>query len=68
MQTAAVTVGVPGRVQVLPKCSPDEKVGALCLRNGRFAVVEYSDIDDVNKNKRCVRSRHQHALHVDKRR
>ncbi|KAJ2795107.1 UDP-N-acetylglucosamine pyrophosphorylase, partial [Coemansia helicoidea] len=30
---------------VVPKKSWDESVGVICLRNGRFAVVEYSEID-----------------------
>ena len=40
--------------KVRPKVSPDEKVGVLCRRGGKFSVVEYSDLDDVSKNKRYV--------------
>jgi UDP-N-acetylglucosamine/UDP-N-acetylgalactosamine diphosphorylase len=32
---------------VCPKSHPDEKVGVLCLKNGKWMVVEYSEIDDV---------------------
>ena len=52
--------------QVLTKSSPDEKIGALCRKAGKFAVVEYSDIDEVNKNKRCARCcmREQSLQHI----
>ncbi|KAI8904842.1 nucleotide-diphospho-sugar transferase, partial [Gorgonomyces haynaldii] len=29
----------------VPKVSPTESVGVICLRNNKFAVVEYSEID-----------------------
>lgn len=38
--------------KVVRKTRPDEKVGLLCRKGGKFAVVEYSDIDHVNKNRR----------------
>jgi len=31
--------------KVVPKRSPDESVGVICLRNSKFSVVEYSEID-----------------------
>lgn len=33
------------------KNSPDEKVGAICRRNGRIKVIEYSEMSDEMKNK-----------------
>ncbi|KAI8915199.1 nucleotide-diphospho-sugar transferase [Powellomyces hirtus] len=31
--------------KAVPKASPDESVGVICLRDNKFAVVEYSEID-----------------------
>ncbi|KAI8591038.1 nucleotide-diphospho-sugar transferase [Geranomyces variabilis] len=31
--------------KAVPKASPDESVGVICLRDDKFAVVEYSEID-----------------------
>ncbi len=31
--------------KVVPKRSPDESVGVICLKNQKFSVVEYSEID-----------------------
>jgi UDP-N-acetylglucosamine/UDP-N-acetylgalactosamine diphosphorylase len=35
--------------KVLEKAGPDEKVGVICLRDGRTALVEYSDLDDEHR-------------------
>ena len=34
------------------KNSPDEKVGAICRKNGRIKVIEYSEMSDEMKNKK----------------
>jgi UDP-N-acetylglucosamine/UDP-N-acetylgalactosamine diphosphorylase len=34
------------------KVSPDEKVGVVAKRGGRYSVVEYSELDDKSKNLR----------------
>ena len=31
--------------KVVPKRSPDESVGIICLKNGKYSAVEYSEID-----------------------
>lgn len=36
--------------KVIAKVNPDEKVGAICLRNGRPSVVEYSELTDELRN------------------
>merc|ERR1712086_1188863 len=34
------------------KSSPEEKVGVVAKRGGKYSVVEYSELDDERKNKR----------------
>ncbi|UNK16065.1 UTP--glucose-1-phosphate uridylyltransferase [Paenibacillus sp. N3/727] len=36
----------PIAVKVTEKCDPDEKVGVLCLSNGRPSVLEYNEIPE----------------------
>jgi len=50
--------------KVCAKAEPGEKVGVLCRKNGKFAVVEYSDIDEGNMNKRCVGVMHEEGVRV----
>mmetsp|Transcript_4189 Transcript_4189/g.5887 ORF Transcript_4189/g.5887 Transcript_4189/m.5887 type:complete len:547 (-) Transcript_4189:115-1755(-) len=38
--------------KVVPKCSPDERVGVMAKKNGRTTVVEYSELDP-QEAKRC---------------
>ena len=40
--------------QVCPKTGPAEAIGVLCVRDGRNAVVEYSDLPAELKNLRCA--------------
>ncbi len=44
--------GVDVGNKVVPKSSPDEKVGMLCRKGGRFSVVEYSDMPAALKQER----------------
>jgi hypothetical protein len=39
---------------VCPKTGPAEAIGVLCIRDGKNAVVEYSDLPAELKNARCV--------------
>ncbi len=36
------------------KNSPEEKVGAICKKNGKIHVIEYSEMSDEMKNKRNI--------------
>ena len=49
---AAVSRGVYAGSKVIAKVSPDEKVGAICYRNGRPSVVEYSELTEEMRNAR----------------
>ena len=33
-------------MKCLVKRSPDEPVGVLCIKNGRYDIVEYSELSD----------------------
>jgi hypothetical protein len=39
---------------VCPKTGPAEAIGVLCIRDGKNAVVEYSDLSAELKNAVCV--------------
>ncbi|MDR1744251.1 MAG: UDPGP type 1 family protein [Planctomycetota bacterium] len=43
--------------KVLEKNSPSERIGVVCLRNGKPAVVEYIDLDEDAQNARGVDGR-----------
>ena len=47
---ATLVQGYPAGAKVIAKVNPDEKVGAICLRNGRPSVVEYSELTDELRN------------------
>ena len=47
---ATILQGHASGAKVIAKVSPDEKVGAICLRNGRPSVVEYSELTDELRN------------------
>ena len=47
---ATLVQGHPAGAKVIAKVNPDEKVGAICLRNGRPSVVEYSELTDELRN------------------
>ena len=47
---AASSRGIYAGAKVIAKVSPDEKVGAICYRNGRPSVVEYSELTDEMRN------------------
>ncbi len=42
----AISTGMPAASKAVVKTSPKEKVGVLCLRNGRPSVLEYSEMTD----------------------
>lgn len=47
---ATILQGHASGAKVIAKVNPDEKVGAICLRNGRPSVVEYSELTDELRN------------------
>ena len=47
---ATVQQGNLAGAKVIAKVNPDEKVGAICLRNGHPSVVEYSELTDELRN------------------
>lgn len=42
----AIQAGLPAASKAVVKTSPQEKVGVLCLRDGRPSVLEYSEMTD----------------------
>ncbi|MBO4887460.1 MAG: UDPGP type 1 family protein [Firmicutes bacterium] len=47
---AASSRGVYAGAKVIAKVNPDERVGAICYRNGRPSVVEYSELTEEMRN------------------
>ncbi|MCZ8517390.1 UDPGP type 1 family protein [Paenibacillus filicis] len=54
--------GHPIATKAVDKASPDEKVGTLCLQDGRPAVVEYTDIPEELKYERDATGRLAYGL------
>ncbi|WP_426449531.1 UTP--glucose-1-phosphate uridylyltransferase [Paenibacillus sp. S-38] len=52
----------PVATKVVEKAYPEEKVGILCRRNGRPAVVEYTDVPPELMYERDSRSRYVYGL------
>lgn len=47
---ATILSGYASGSKVVKKTSPDEKVGVMCLEDGKTAVVEYSEMTDEMRN------------------
>ncbi len=47
---ATIAQGHAVGAKVIAKTNPEEKVGAICLRNGRPSVVEYSELTEEMRN------------------
>ena len=47
---ATILSGCASGSKVVRKTSPDEKVGVMCLEDGKTAVVEYSEMTDEMRN------------------
>ena len=47
---ATIMSGCASGSKVVRKTSPDEKVGVMCLEDGKTAVVEYSEMTDEMRN------------------
>lgn len=43
--------------KILDKSGPEEKVGHICINNGKLTVIEYSDMDFVNMHARDTSGR-----------
>ena len=54
--TTLLGLAIDRKVEIATKSlvrnSPEEKVGAICRRNGKIGVIEYSEMSDEMKNKR----------------
>ena len=49
---AVLKSGLPAGAKVIPKNSPEEKVGVMCLEDGRPSVVEYYELNDEMRTQR----------------
>ena len=43
---AVLTAGCSVGSKVVKKCAPDEKVGVMCLEDGRPSIIEYYELTD----------------------
>lgn len=43
---AVISTGSDAGSKVVPKVSPDEKVGVMCLDNGKPSIIEYFELSD----------------------
>ncbi len=53
----AMRAGLPAASKAVVKAGPQEKVGVLCLRNGRPSVLEYSEMTDAMLNAKTTNGR-----------
>ncbi|MEG1559975.1 MAG: UDPGP type 1 family protein [Clostridia bacterium] len=49
---ATIATGADCGAKVVKKASPDERVGVMCLEDGRPSIIEYYEMDDKMRNSR----------------